>query len=144
AHFESILRGEPPKIFFQQHRPKADIRPSVELQASDLQLLTGYRHAEIGVTHSETRKDASSKVTTVGTRSSSLWQPAPVGWALCATLSKQHSPTPQNEAEHPEHGRHHVHGDEHTKHQCVVEEGRGAPIDRDRRDRLTRMCHKIE
>src|SRR5262250_2907160 len=27
---------------------EADIRSSVELQASDLQLLTGYRHAEIG------------------------------------------------------------------------------------------------
>ncbi len=51
-----------------------------------------------------------------------------------SALSKQHSPTPQHEAEHPEQRRHHVHGDEHAKHQRVVEEGRGVPIDRDRRD----------
>jgi hypothetical protein len=44
------------------------------LQASDPQLLTGYRYAEIGITHGESRKDASSNVTTVGTRSSSLQQ----------------------------------------------------------------------
>ncbi len=51
-----------------------------------------------------------------------------------ATLSKQHSPTPQREAEHPEQRRHHVDSYEHAKHQRVVEEGRGVPIDRDRRD----------
>jgi hypothetical protein len=45
------------------------------LQASELQLLTAYRHTEIGVTQGVSRKDASSNVTTVGTRSSSLWQP---------------------------------------------------------------------
>src|SRR5262249_6497143 len=49
-------------------------RPSVDLQASELQL-TGYRHAEIGFTHGQSRKDASSSVTTVGTRSSTLGQP---------------------------------------------------------------------
>jgi len=32
------------------------------LQESDLQLLTGYRHAEIGVTQGETREDLSSNV----------------------------------------------------------------------------------
>ena len=25
VHFKSILLGEPPKIFFQQHRPRADV-----------------------------------------------------------------------------------------------------------------------
>ena len=55
--------------------PLADIRPSVELQASDPQLLTGYRHAEIGVTHGERRKDASSNVMSVDTRNSTLRQP---------------------------------------------------------------------
>ena len=55
-------------------RPEADIRPSVELQALNLQLLTGYGKAEIGVTLGESRNDASSNVTTVGTRSSSLRQ----------------------------------------------------------------------
>jgi hypothetical protein len=54
---------------------EADIRPSVELQASDPQLLTGYRHAEIGVTHGERRKDASSNVMSVDTRNSTLRQP---------------------------------------------------------------------
>src|SRR5262249_39681448 len=48
-----------------------DIRPSIKLQASDPQL-TGYRHNENGVTRGESRKDASSNVTTVATRSSSL------------------------------------------------------------------------
>ena len=54
--------------------------------------------------------------------------------SMHATLSKQHSPTPQREAEHPEQRRHHVDSYEHAKHQRVVEEGRGVPIDRDRRD----------
>jgi hypothetical protein len=52
--------------------------------------------------------------------------------AMRGSLSKQRSPTPQHEAEHPEQRRHHVDGNEHTKHQRVVEEGRGVPIDRDR------------
>ena len=63
---------------------------------------------------------------------------------LFRPLSKQHSPTPQNEAEHPEQRRHDVDGDEHAKHQRVVEERRSVPIDRDRRDRLTRMFHEVE
>jgi len=48
--------------------------------------------------------------------------------ALRSALSKQHSPTPQNEAEHPEQRRHDVDGDEHAKHQCVMEERRGVPM----------------
>src|SRR5258708_1846118 len=55
--------------------PLADIPPSVELQASDPQLLTGYRHAETGVTHGERRKDASSTVMSVDPRTSPLRQP---------------------------------------------------------------------
>src|SRR5215831_2849368 len=54
--------------------PTATIRPSVELQASDPQLLTRYRHAETRVAHPRARKNASSNVTTVGTRSSTLRQ----------------------------------------------------------------------
>src|SRR5712692_4091874 len=44
--------------------PEADIRSSVELQASDLQLLTGYRHAKIGVTRRDLAR-MPSNVTTV-------------------------------------------------------------------------------
>ncbi len=36
--------------------------------------------------------------------------------AMRGTLSKQHSPTPQHEAEHSEQRRHDVDGDEHPKH----------------------------
>ena len=53
-------------------------RHSVECSSCKHQtykLLTGYRDAEIGVTHGESRKDALSNGTTVGTRSSILRQP---------------------------------------------------------------------
>ena|ERR1700676_2172324 len=64
--------------------------------------------------------------------------------AALATLSKQRSPTPQHEAEDPEERRHHVDGDEHAKHQSVVDERRGVLINRDRRDRSMRVLHEIE
>ena len=53
---------------------------------------------------------------------------------MSTELSKQHSPTSQHESKHPEQRRHYVDGDEHAKHQRVVEEGRGVAIDRDRRN----------
>src|SRR6266436_9708209 len=52
-------------------------RHSAEYRVASIRPTTveGYRHAEISVTHRESRKDASSNVTTVGTRSSTLRQP---------------------------------------------------------------------
>ena len=55
--------------------PTATVRPTVELPASDLQLLTVTDMLRPALRMARARKDVSSNVTAVGTRSSTLRQP---------------------------------------------------------------------
>ena len=57
---------------------------------------------------------------------------------------EQRPPTTEHEARHPKHRGNHVDRNEHAKEQRVVDEGSGAPVDRDGRYRALGVFHEIK